>query len=457
MRYQCVLHLDGGDILPTGNDDVLFAVRDGQVSVVHRSAITGMKPIARQCLRSGLRLIPISVQVRVRLGQHLTVLGDGYAHTDRWGTRAAQHAGLLLHIETRPLGTETIHRDQRRRLGKPIDLDELPPQLGAHPCDGPRRRGRSGDDDANAITPGNGPPPTCGGIQYRVDHRWGRTHHGDPVLFDTAQNLVTVDLAQHNVPRSHTRRGVGPAPPVAVKHRQCMQQHIVIAQGRMQPEHNGVDPDIAMSELNTLGVARCARGVIESRSACFGPGPWIGGHSVRRIQLPEYCRIVLAQHKVVAGPYGVQKAPHLGVDHQHRSTRMSDDVLDLGGRQPKVYGHQDASPPGYAEERGEQPRAVLRNDRHPLPRPDPEGVESGRLSTCSRGELPVGQLPPGRGRLHRLIDDTHPFGVHKFGSVQEISHAQIEEHAPILPPDTRCRGDIHEATVHLAGHWHRGV
>ena len=62
---------------------------------------------------------------------------------------------------------------------------------------------------------------------------------------------------------------------------------------------------------------------------------------------------------------------------------------DLVGVQPEVDRHEDAPGPAHAEERREQPGAVLAHDRDTLALADAEAIETGGLRSRELGHPPV--------------------------------------------------------------------
>ena len=160
-REDGVLHLDGRDVLPSGDDHVLLPVEDAEVPlVVDEPAVAGVEPSAlegrRRSPRAGASTPAITVLLRAstspssstrssvpdrrRPGPHQLagpVGRGGSSHSERW----------------RLIG------QQGRRLGQAVDLDELPAELGLDPLDGPAGRRGAGHHDPGAVPPGDGPVP----------------------------------------------------------------------------------------------------------------------------------------------------------------------------------------------------------------------------------------------------------------------------------------------------------
>ena len=187
---------------PPGDDDVLLAVRDHRVGAVEIAAVAGVEPPALERLAGLLRLLPVAGEHVVRLRQHLAVGVDVDPHADRRHPGPAQQLRALRRLERVPFGRRPVDRQQRRRLGEPVDLDELPPELGLDPLDRLRRRRRAGHDHAHRPAPGHRPPgrrPRLGRAEDGGHHRGRAAQQRDPVPLDPRQDLLAVHLAQHDV------------------------------------------------------------------------------------------------------------------------------------------------------------------------------------------------------------------------------------------------------------------
>jgi hypothetical protein len=109
-----------------------------------------------------------------------------------------------------------------------------------------------------------------------------------------------------------------------------------------------------------------------------------------------------------------------------------DDVGDLVGSQPEVHRHQHPPGPGDAEERREQPGAVVTHDRDPVADADAELVELGGLPAGQRADLGVGELSQRRRGLVGLVDDAGALAVDPDGPVDEVGDAERNDHACLL-------------------------
>src|SRR5581483_2142397 len=143
-----------------GDDHVLLPVADREIAVaVDRPAVTGVEPAVDDRLRGRLGLFPVPVEHDVGAGEHLAFVVDADGHAERGYTGAAELRGPFARGEIVPFGAPAVDREQRRRLGEPVDLDELPTELGLDPLDRARWRRRARHDDAGAAAPRHRPVP----------------------------------------------------------------------------------------------------------------------------------------------------------------------------------------------------------------------------------------------------------------------------------------------------------
>ncbi len=91
---------------------------------------------------------------------------------------------------------------------------------------------------------------------------------------------------------AHARHGVGHPPPVAVEHRQRVEEHVAVVHAGVPPEHRGVEPAVAVRQLHPLGPRRRPRGVVDrARGVLVGlPRSWLlarlGRREERGVLLP---------------------------------------------------------------------------------------------------------------------------------------------------------------------------
>ena len=107
-----------------------------------------------------------------------------------------------------------------------------------------------------------------------------------------------------------------------------------------------------------------------------------------------------------------QRVVELGVDVAAPGAGVLDDVAHLVGPEPEVDRHQHPAVACDAEERRQQPGAVVADDRDPLADADAELVELRGLPPGQRADLGVGELAQGRRRLVGLVDHAGALAVH---------------------------------------------
>src|ERR1700674_5714257 len=88
------------------------------------------------------------------------------------------------------LGQRIADRNERRGLGQPIDLGDLPAKLTLEPLDGGRRRWRTCGRDVHAAR--NIVAEIGGGVSETDQHRWGRAEPGHALPPDQPEDLSRV-------------------------------------------------------------------------------------------------------------------------------------------------------------------------------------------------------------------------------------------------------------------------
>ena len=141
----------------------------------------------------------------------------------------------------------------------------------------------------------------------------------------------------------------------------------------------------------------------------------------------------------------LQRLVELGVDQQHPGAGVLDDVAHLVGAEPEVHRHQHPAGAADAEERREQPGAVVADDRDPVADLEPELVEPRGLPPGQGAELGVRQLAQGRRGLVGLVDDADPVAVHLHGAVDEVRDAERDDHAATVATGRRDESPLIDA------------
>ena len=169
------------------------------------------------------------------------------------------------------------------------------------------------------------------------------------MFLDPAQDLGSVDLANHDVGRADGRGGERVAPAVGVEHRERVQVDVAVRDRSLPAEDRGVEPVVAVRQLHTLGPRSGSGGVVDG-----GGGVLL----VDRIGVPRLgvgglapdLVVVIAEDELVRAVDLVDQVRQVRIDHQHLGAGVLDDVADLGDAEAEVDRDQDAAPPGDAEE-----------------------------------------------------------------------------------------------------------
>ena len=220
------------DVLAARDDHVLLAVRDREVVlVVDAAAVAGVEPAVADRVGGLLGLLPVArpsprcwrPAPRPRRRCESRTPNAGAPARPSFCARCRRREVVVL-------GAAPVHREQRRRLGEPVDLDELPTRARSRPvrsCGSaaarrPRRCACDRGPGCRRSTPARRRAP-------RSPPRARRTASVTPCCVDAPQDLGAVDLAQHDVPAAHARDRVGHAPAVAMEHRERVEIHVAVA------------------------------------------------------------------------------------------------------------------------------------------------------------------------------------------------------------------------------------
>ncbi len=230
--------------------------------------------------------------------------------------------------------------------------------------------------------------PRLRGLEHAGDDRRSSTHVGDTVVTHPTQDLGPVDLADHDLLRSHPGGCEGVSPAVGVEHRQRVQEYVAVGQGDVQAEGDRVDPDVAVRDLHALGARGRARGVVDAGSRVLVRLPGPGRDTLVGEEV-----LVVAQHETVFRGHGRQCLVDLGVDVQHAGAGVLHDVGHLVRAQPEVDRNQHAPIARDAVEGRQQPSTVVGDDCDALTLADAELVEPGCHPGGERMHLVIGELP----------------------------------------------------------------
>src|SRR5690606_24289318 len=242
VAVEHTFDLDGGNVLATGDDDVLEAVLDLHVTILMPHAqVAGMEPATFEGFGGGARVLQVALHHGIAahedltdglaiLGHRLQGLGVGN-HDPFQGCIAHTLAGFdiraLLQRQLIPLAMPGADSYRTVGLGQAVDVGDLDAHF-FHRTDYLGRRRCARDHGVHWMVDGGL------GFRWHVDQ--GVEHDGraaqvsDLLLVDQVEDLLRVDPAQEYMHASHGGDGPGVAPAVAVAHRQGPQVDRMLAQ-----------------------------------------------------------------------------------------------------------------------------------------------------------------------------------------------------------------------------------
>ena len=432
MAEDRVLDLDRRDVLTAGDDHVLLTIRDGEVVVVvvDRAAVAGvepLEPIIDDVDRGGglVRLIPVAVHHHVAAGEHLVLPGDRGRDPDRRRPCPAQPLSPGGRRECVELGPAAVDCQEWRGLSQAVDLDELPAEFGLDPLDRSSRRGRTGHDDAHLGAPGNLALPILGCIEHHREHGRRTAHQRHTVALDATEDLRAVDFAEDDVLAAHTCDGVGHAPTVAVELGQGVEIDVAVVDPEVPAERGGVDPQVAVGELNALGPGRRAARVVDRRGCIL-----VGNPSLRLcVEAHQFTVGIGADDQRAFAFHARQRIGEFWVHEQDAGAGVIDDELDLLRNEAEVDRDEHSPRTADAEERREETGRVVAHHCNPLARCDAQRIETGSLRGGAARHLAIRRAAPTRRRLVRLIDEADPIWIDLAGSAEEIVDRQCNLHS----------------------------
>ena len=231
---------------------------------------------------------------------------------------------------------------------------------------------------------------------------------------------------------AHPGCRVGHAPPVAVEHRQGVQEHIPVGDGRVPPEDDRVEPAVAVGQLHPLGAGCRARGVVDAAGGGLVRLPPARAGGIVAQLGEELAVLHTVEDDALFDAHVGERLVQFGIHQQHRRSRVVDDVADLLGVQPEVDGHEHAPEPADAEVRDQEAPRVGAHDGHPLPGGDSHVVEGSGHSPGPAVELGIGQ-PVERARHRRLVDQCNAIGVGGAPPLEEVADGKRYLHdAPLV-------------------------
>ena len=124
--------------------------------------------------------------------------------------------------------------------------------------------------------PGSGPSQS-GAASSTALTTAGAAHSSvTPWSLDPAEDLGAVDLAERHLGHAHGRRGPRHAPAVGMEHRQRVEVDVTVRHADVPAEDGGVDPAVAVGELDPLRPGGGPRRVVDG-----GRGPLVGRPRLR--------------------------------------------------------------------------------------------------------------------------------------------------------------------------------
>src|SRR5690606_30320610 len=267
VTVEHAFHLDGGDVLAAGNDDVLEAILDLYITIrVADRQVAGVEPAAGKGFLGGAGVFQVALHHGVAAHEDFTD-GLAVAGCRFHGFRIADHhafQGRVAHAlagfyarpfikaEFIPLIVPGTHGDRAVDLGQAVDVGALDAHF-LHRADYLGRRRSAGDHGVHWMVDG------CLGSRRHVDqcieHDGRAAHVGDLLVADQGEDFLRIDTAQEHMHAGQRGHGPGVAPAVAVEHRQGPQVHRLLAH---RPGHlvaEGVQVGAPVVVHHTLGVA----------------------------------------------------------------------------------------------------------------------------------------------------------------------------------------------------------
>ncbi len=266
-----LLHLDGRDVLPAGDDYVLVAVPDLDVPVgVPHGHVARVVPAPLEGLLGRLLVLEVALGDHVAVHDDLThrlpvalyvvhVLVDD-AHEVGGGVALAlarHDPRPLLEVEVPPLRVDAARGDRAVSLGQAVDVHGLDVQLEQAAKEGGGRGGAS-------YRGGYWRVERVGGVL--VDdadlNGWRRAVVGDPLRLEQLPDACRLNLSQADVRGRDGGDGPGIGPTVAVEHGEGPQVLCLVAHPDLDGVAERAQVRAAVGVHDTLRPPGGARGVV---------------------------------------------------------------------------------------------------------------------------------------------------------------------------------------------------
>ena len=424
MAHHRLLHFDGADVLPAGDDDVLLPVAqlDRAVRVSHRQ-IPAVEPAAMERFRGRLRIAEVPEHDHVSshhhfahgppVGRdvvHLVIDDTHFARAGVGETLAGLARGTLAGRQPLLAGRGDGDGEGTVDLGEPIDVVDLEVQVG-----------EVGDQRGRGRCPGGEQPyPARQPASCRVRHQHGAHRRSRAEVRHPFPEQLPHPRRFHpgNADAAGARGGgrPGKAPAVAVEHRQRPEVLAVGREAVIERHRERVQVRAAVVVDDALRPAGGSGGVVDGDrlilaldrrsdlrvAACVEEGLPVAG-KIEPLHLGRDARGLGEQ---------------LGGEEDRARSRVLDDVRDLVGVQAGVDRDQHAAGERNAEMRQQQRLGIQRKKGDAVALVQPVAAQSGGQTAGARPHR-----PPRHAQI--AVDDSFPLGVDLARALEKMDGAQL--------------------------------
>ena len=299
MAVEDLLDLHRGDVLSTGDDDVLAPVPDLDVAVgVHHGQVPGQEAPVAGDLSCRLVVTVVAehdvvaadrdVADRLAVGRHIlpVVVENPQRPGDDVGrTLPGAQRGLPVRLEVIPLRLPFVDGQRTVGLGEPVQMGDGEAQLAQAREQGGRRRRAAGVHVHLVIQ-------RPGRVVFGDHGEHGRrgAEVGDSIGAQQPPDLARVDGAQADMGTAGRGDGPGEAPAVAVEHRQRPQVPGARPQAGVVRHRRGLQVRAPVVVHHALGPPGRPAGVVDGQELALVDLP---GHRPSRIGVREPCLVAV--------------------------------------------------------------------------------------------------------------------------------------------------------------------